>query len=63
MTGTYDFQATIEALAAFPEQLERLFESFAPEGRGWKPDSWIGIPSERLTATEQVCHVRDIEIP
>jgi hypothetical protein len=28
----------------------------------WRPDSWEGIPSERLTAIEQVCHVRDIEI-
>ena len=28
----------------------------------WAPDSWEGIPSETLTALEQVCHVRDIEI-
>lgn len=29
--------------------------------RNWRPGSWEGIPSERLTAIEQLCHVRDIE--
>lgn len=29
--------------------------------RNWRPASWEGIPSERLTAIEQLCHVRDIE--
>jgi len=62
MAGSHDLQATIEALVGFPGQLERLFDCFSPEGRGWKPPSWGGIPSERLTATEQVCHLRDIEV-
>lgn len=62
MAGTHDLQVTIDALASFPGQLERIFECFPPEGRGWRPTSWVGIPSERLTATEQVCHIRDIEI-
>jgi hypothetical protein len=30
--------------------------------RHWRPESWDGIPSEKLTAIEQVMHVRDIEI-
>jgi hypothetical protein len=29
--------------------------------RHWTPPSWEGIPSERFTAIEQICHVRDIE--
>jgi hypothetical protein len=62
MAGSHDLQATIEALVGFPGQLERLFDCFSPEGRGWRPPSWSGIPSERLTATEQVCHLRDIEV-
>jgi hypothetical protein len=55
-------ETTIEALAAFPERLHHFFKSFPPDRTGWKPRTWDGIPSERLTAIEQVCHVRDIEI-
>lgn len=34
-----------------------------PEGYGnWAPPSWDGVPSEPLTAIEQLYHVRDIEI-
>jgi hypothetical protein len=62
MTGIHELEATIEALEAFPEQLRCFFDSFPPERIGWKPPLWEGIPSERLTAIEQVCHVRDIEI-
>ena len=39
------------------EAILRSLEAF----RNWQPGSWEGIPSERLTAIEQVCHVRDIE--
>ena len=28
----------------------------------WRPDYWEGIPSERLTVIEQICHIKDIEI-
>jgi hypothetical protein len=42
---------TLSTLAAFP-----------PEFRHWAPPSWDGVPSEPLTALEQLCHVRDIEI-
>ena len=62
MGNTASLQTTIDALAAFPAQLERLFACFPPEARGWKPSSWTGIPSEKLTATEQVCHIRDVEV-
>lgn len=53
---------TLHALAAFPDQLEAHFTAFAPEFTHWAPPSWDGVPSEALTAIEQLCHVRDIEI-
>ena len=53
---------TLHALAAFPDQLEAHFGAFAPEFTHWAPPSWDGVPSEALTAIEQLCHVRDIEI-
>ena len=53
---------TLAALAAFPDQLEAHFAAFAPEFVRWAPASWEGVPSEPLTALEQLCHVRDIEI-
>ena len=54
--------ATLRALADFPAQLEAHFAAFAPEFTHWAPPSWEGVPSEPLTALEQLCHVRDIEI-
>jgi hypothetical protein len=62
MTATRELVVTIEALAAFPEQLGRFFKSFPPDRIAWGPRVWDGIPSERLTAIEQLCHVRDVEI-
>jgi hypothetical protein len=62
MTSARGLDATVEALAVFPERLQHSFKSFPPDRAGWKPPAWDGIPSERLTAIEQVCHVRDIEI-
>ncbi len=53
---------TLSALAAFPQQLEALYAVFPTAFTHWAPPSWDGIPSERFTALEQVCHVRDIEI-
>jgi hypothetical protein len=53
---------TLHALAAFPDHLEAHFAAFAPEFTHWAPPSWVGVPSEALTAIEQLCHVRDIEI-
>jgi hypothetical protein len=53
---------TLHAIAAFPDQLEAHYAAFAPEFTRWAPASWDGVPSEALTAIEQLCHVRDIEI-
>jgi DinB superfamily len=53
---------TIQALEAFPSQLRSLYDTFPSDARHWAPSSWEGIPSESLTALEQVCHVRDIEV-
>jgi DinB superfamily len=53
---------TLKSLANFPDQLEALYATFPDDGVHWKPESWDGIPSESLTALEQLCHVRDIEI-
>lgn len=53
--------ATLSALAAFPDQLESHFAAFPVGLRHWAPALWEGIPSEHLTAIEQLCHVRDIE--
>ncbi len=53
---------TCRALAAFPDQLEAHFAAFDPAFTRWAPPSWDGVPSEALTALEQLCHVRDIEI-
>jgi DinB superfamily len=54
--------ATLRALAVFPQQLKAFYEAIPKAYRNWTPSSWEGIPSERFTAIEQVCHVRDIEI-
>ena len=54
--------ATFHALATFPRQLEAFYEAIPAAYKHWTPQSWEGIPSERFTAIEQACHVRDIEI-
>src|ERR1700756_1004431 len=53
---------TLRALADFPAHLEAHYAAFAPAFTHWAPPSWEGVPSEALTAIEQLCHVRDIEI-
>lgn len=54
--------ATLRALAAFPNQLEAFYAAIPIQYAHWTPPSWEGIPSELLTPTGQICHVRDIEI-
>jgi hypothetical protein len=54
--------STLQALAAFPAELEKHYAAFPREFVNWAPPSWDGVPSEAFTALEQVCHVRDIEI-
>ena len=53
---------TLATLAAFPAQLEAHYGAIPLSHKHWKPASWDGIPSEQLTAIEQLCHVRDIEV-
>jgi hypothetical protein len=53
---------TLSALEAFPSQLEAHYAAIPATFKHWAPASWDGVPSEPLTAIEQVCHVRDIEI-
>ena len=53
---------TLHALQAFPQQLEAHYAAIPAEFKNWAPSSWEGVPSEPLTAIEQVCHVRDIEV-
>ena len=53
---------TLKALADFPTQLEAHYGLIPLAQKHWKPTSWEGIPSEHLTAIEQLCHVRDVEI-
>ncbi|MFC5579176.1 DinB family protein [Lysobacter niabensis] len=53
---------TLQALAAFPQQLEAHYAAIPPGLEQFVPTSWEGIPSERFTPIGQVLHVRDIEI-
>lgn len=53
---------TLSALADFPELLEAHYAAIPAEFKHWAPPSWEGVPSEPLTAIEQICHVRDVEI-
>jgi hypothetical protein len=62
MAISHSLQQTIDTLALFPKQLAQLFDCFSPEQWNWRPHSWDGIPSEKLTALEQICHVLDIEL-
>lgn len=55
-------RTTLNALKAFPDQLDAHYAAIPPGFTHWAPPSWEGVPSEALTALEQVCHVRDIEI-
>jgi hypothetical protein len=49
-------------LREFPDRLEYCFTMIPVQHKYWAPGSWAGVPSEALTAIEQICHVRDIEI-
>jgi DinB superfamily len=54
--------ATLQALEAFPDQLETLYRSIPATRARWTPPSWDGIPSETFNAIGQICHIRDIEV-
>jgi hypothetical protein len=53
---------TLDALAMFPYRLAANYALIPQTHRHWAPPSWDGVPSEPLTAIEQLCHIRDIEI-
>jgi hypothetical protein len=55
-------EVTISALRDFPRQLEAHYAAIPDDFKHWAPASWEGVPSERFTAIEQICHVRDIEV-
>lgn len=55
-------ETTLQALAAFPRQLEAHYAAVPAGFTQWAPASWEGVPSERFTPLQQVLHVRDIEI-
>jgi hypothetical protein len=54
--------STLLSLEAFPERLRSCYDAFPADAKHWTPSAWDGVPSEPLTAIEQVCHVRDIEV-
>jgi hypothetical protein len=62
MPQTTALQTTIKLLTSFPAQLENTFMCVPDILKNWRPESWSGIPSERLTAIEQLCHIRDVEV-
>ncbi len=53
---------TLRTLETFPQQLEAHYAAVPAEFKHWAPASWDGVPSEPLTAIEQICHVLDIEV-
>lgn len=53
---------TVTCLRRFPDQLAQQFMSIPAAYQTWRPQSWEGIPSESMTAIEQLCHLRDVEI-
>jgi hypothetical protein len=55
-------KSTLDALAAFPDQLEAHYAAIPASFRNWAPALWDGVPSEPFTAIGHICHVRDIEV-
>ena len=62
MPSTKMSATMLEALAAFPAQLAAYYAEVPADSVNWAPADWMGIPSERFTAIEQVWHVHDVEI-
>ena len=49
------------SLGTTPVAVEQVLALFSPDALQWKPSSWEGIPGEKFSAIEQICHLRDIE--
>lgn len=54
--------STLKTLSEFPEKLKHFYDAIPADYKDWAPEFWDGVPSETLTAIEQIGHVRDIEI-
>ena len=49
------------SLSTMPTEVTKVLQLFPAAGLDWKPKSWEGIPGEKFSAIEQICHLRDIE--
>ena len=49
------------SLGTMSAEVSKVLQLFAPQDLDWKPLSWEGIPGEKFSAIEQICHLRDIE--
>lgn len=49
------------SLSSQSKEIENTLLLFKPEQLTWAPESWDGIPGEKFSAIEQICHIRDIE--
>ena len=51
----------LNSLRSFPSAVRDIMSGIPVAALDWRPANWEGIPSERLTIRQQVCHLRDIE--
>jgi len=49
-------------LSTMSAEVSTVLNLFKARDLMWKPESWEGIPGERFSAIEQICHLRDIEV-
>lgn len=57
----YIMKQLFSSLSSQSKEIENTLLLFKPEQLTWIPESWDGIPGERFSAIEQICHIRDIE--
>jgi hypothetical protein len=61
MKGQVINEVSFSSLSTMATDVERLLRLFPESYLDWKPESWEGIPGEKFSAREQICHMRDIE--
>lgn len=49
------------SLSTMSTEVTKVLQLFPVSDLNWKPGSWDGIPGEKFSAIEQICHLRDIE--
>ena len=49
------------SLSTMPNEVNRVLQLFPFTSLNWIPGTWDGIPGEKFSAIEQICHLRDIE--